>query len=192
MDKSILQCLWLLQSPNLHQLFILTWSIDASERGSVEFHNSSLAWICWYIRCDFADYNRSTHIYWIKYFLCPRRKFMSIWFLHCLCICPYVKVRNWFSYIPLCKPFYNLLGEYVCQRLHCLVALLCISILLNVLCRHPTINYWKWKSIIIFNSYFRFINWLFPIIGTSLTDATWWFVSLTYISPFSDQDTKWQ
>ena len=29
-------------------------------------------------------------------------------------------------------------------------------------------------------------------ILTWSTDATWWFVSLTYISRFSDQDTKWQ
>ena len=29
-------------------------------------------------------------------------------------------------------------------------------------------------------------------ILTWSTDTTWWFVSLTYISRFSDQDTKWQ
>ena len=34
----------------------------------------------------------------------PWKEIRSIWFLHCLCICPCVKGHNWFSYITLsCK-----------------------------------------------------------------------------------------
>ena len=57
---------------------------------------------------DFANYNWFTHIHWLKYFLCPGRKFRSIWFLSYLCICPFVKGHiNWFSYIhvTLCKTY---------------------------------------------------------------------------------------
>ena len=60
----------------------------------------------------FVDYNRFSHIHWIKYFLCPGRKSRGIWFLPSLCICPCVKgLRcNWFFpyiLVTLCKSYFQ-------------------------------------------------------------------------------------
>ena len=63
------------------------------------------------------------------------------------------------------------------------------------LCPWPTFHAWvtmvrkKWLSL-YYSSYWCYIHQTF--IMTWSADATWWFVSLTYISRFSDQDTKWQ
>ena len=67
------------------------------------------------------------------------------------------------------------------------------------LCACPTFHTWvtmvrkKWLSLydITYGCYIH-QNLHQLLILTWSTDATWWFVSLTYISRFSDQDTKWQ
>ena len=52
----------------------------------------------------------------------------------------------------------------------------------------------KWFSL-YYCAYGCYIHQTYTLqlfILTWSTDAIWWFVSLTYISRFSDQDTKWQ
>ena len=84
---------------------LVIFQLYSSDGGSVEFRNRSSVGIGWCIPCDFADYNRFTHIHWIKYFLCLGRKFRSIWCLPCVCICLCVKGHNCFSYITQCKTY---------------------------------------------------------------------------------------
>ena len=141
-----------------------------SDGGSVEFHNRSSVGIGWCIRCDFADYNRFTHIHWIKYFLCSGRKFRSIWFLPCLCICPCVKGHNWFSYITLCKTYCQSSRRLSVSETS-LPCGLVVHINLVIACFVQASDDRLLKMRIDHHNQqlFRLINRLFPIIGTSLS-----------------------
>ena len=138
-----------------------------SDGGSVEFHNRSSVRIGWCIRCDFADYNRLTHIHWIKYFLCPGRKFRRICFF---LLCPCVNGNIGFSYITL--------GKTYCQSskiLHVsdtsLPYGLVVYINLFIACFVQASDDRLLKMRIDHHNQqlLRLINRLFPIIGTSLS-----------------------
>ena len=118
------------------------------------------------VRCDFADYNRFTHIHWIKYFLCPGRKFRSIWGFF---LCPCVNGNNWFSYITL--------GKTYCQSSRRLYVSetslpngLVVYINLFIACFVQASDDRLLKMIIDNHNqqHLRLINRLFLIIGTSL------------------------
>ena len=140
-----------------------------SDGGSVEFHDQESVGIGWCIRCNFADYNGSTHIHWIKRFLNSGRKFRSIWFLPCLCICPCVKDHNWFSYITLCKTYCQSSRRLSVSEIS-LPCGLVVRINLVIVCFVQAYDYPLLKMKINHHNQqlFLLINRLFLIIGTSL------------------------
>ena len=144
MVKSIFQYLGVIHSPNLHQVFILTWSTDAT----------------WYL-CPWPTFHA-----WVTM---VRKKWLSLYYSTYRCYIHQTCTN--------CSSWHDLLM----QR--------------GGLCPWPTFHAWvtmvrkKWLSL-YYSTYGCYIYQLF--ILTWSTDATWWFVSLIYISRFSDQDTKWQ
>ena len=149
-----------------YRIWLFSRWVIISDGGSVEFHNWSSVRIGWCIPCDFADYNRFTHIHWIKYFLCPGRTFRSIWVFF---LCPCVKGNNWFSYITL--------GKTYCQssrRLSVsetpLACGLVVHTNLVIACFVQASDDRLLKMRIDHHNQqlLRLINRLFPIIGTSL------------------------
>ena len=93
------------------------------------------------------------------------RKFYGIWFVPCLHICPCVKGHNLFtlynsiwSILPRLVSVPDFIALWSCCAYINLLPVLC------VLCRYLMIDYWKWESIIIFNSFFDRVNDYFRII----------------------------
>ena len=147
------------------QIWSLDLSVVSSDGGSVEFHNRSSVRIGWCIRCDFADYNRFSHIHWIKYFLCPGRKFRRICFFLCLC----AKGNNWFSYITQGRTYCQLSRRLSVSK----TSLPCgfvVHIHLVIACFVQASDDRLLKMRIDHHNQqlLRLINRLFPIIGTSL------------------------
>ena len=137
-----------------------------SDGGSVGFHNRSSVRIGWCIRCDFADYNRFTHIHWIKHFWCPERKFRSILFFFPLSVC---KGNNWFSFITLGKIYCQSSGRLSVSETS-LPCGLFVHINLVIACFVQASDDWLLKMRIDLHNQqlLRLINRLFPIISTSL------------------------
>ena len=155
-----------------------------SDGGLVEFHNQSSVGICWCIRCDFADYNRFTHIPWIKYFLCPGRKLGASIFFPCLCICPCVKGHNWFSYITLCKIycksprrlFVSETSLPCCPVVHINLVIACFVQASDNRLLKLRINHHNQQL-------FWLIYRLFPIIGTSLVSYIYIYIYYAHLLP---------
>ena len=141
-------------------------NLTSSDGGSVEFHNRSSVRIGWCIWCDFADYNRFTHIHWMKYFLCPGRKFRSVWFFF-LCLC--VKENNWFSYITLGKTYCQSSRRvYVSETSLPWSFVVHINLVIECFVQASDDRLLKMRIDHHNQQLLWLINRLFPIIGTSL------------------------